>query len=286
MQSGSGRKILMLMVDGFGVPPEGWRNSIIGRCCSPELVALLEHNSYPIDARLGVDGIPQSATGQAALFCGFNAPAVMGRHIHAFPGKKLRDLIRQDNIFRTVRSMDKKPVFANVYVRHSLDDLAGTRYRSVTTVMTASVLGWSFRGDDLRQGRGVFHDITNASCSKEYDIPVIAPEQAADNLLRLTGEYDFVLFEYFLTDHAGHTGDPEQVRAALAPLDRLIMALTAGLDDRLLLVTADHGNCEDLAVSTHTLNPVPLLLYGRDAEKFPRITDLTQVCGLIAAALR
>ena len=34
----------------------------------------------PLDASMGVNGRPQSATGQAALLTGKNAPAVLGRH--------------------------------------------------------------------------------------------------------------------------------------------------------------------------------------------------------------
>ena len=37
-----------------------------------------------IDARLGVSGLPQSATGQTTLFTGVNAPKITGRHINAF----------------------------------------------------------------------------------------------------------------------------------------------------------------------------------------------------------
>jgi hypothetical protein len=38
-----------------------------------------------LDASLCVPGLPQSATGQAALLTGLNAPELMGRHIEGFP---------------------------------------------------------------------------------------------------------------------------------------------------------------------------------------------------------
>ena len=45
------------------------------------------------------------------------------------------------------------------------------------------------------------------------------------------------------------------------------------------MLTSDHGNFEDLSVSTHTLNFVPSVLWGKDqknlAEKISRIEDIT-----------
>jgi len=281
MQNPNQDKVLMLMIDGFGWPGEGWGESVYSQCCSPELIRLFDGNAYPIDACLGVPGLPQSATGQTALFCGENAPALIGRHLHAFPSPALKTVIRRKNIFRAVQELGRKPVFANAYVRQPLLEVLDTRYASVTTIMTAAALGWSFTGDDLKTGRGLFHDITNASCPPEDEIPVIAPDDAAAHLLELCADYDFVLFEYFLTDRAGHRTDIEAVRRALEPLGRLITTLAGHLpSDQVLLVTADHGNCEDLGTRSHTCNPVPLLLCGGHAAVAPAIANIAQVYDL------
>src|SRR5512145_901748 len=45
----------------------------------------------PIDACLGVDGLPQSATGQTTMLTGVNAAAALGRHKEGFPGPRLRE---------------------------------------------------------------------------------------------------------------------------------------------------------------------------------------------------
>jgi len=63
-------KTVMLMVDGFGVPEEGWRGSVFERYCVPGFVEIFEEFSIPVDPGMGVPGIPQSATGQTALFTG------------------------------------------------------------------------------------------------------------------------------------------------------------------------------------------------------------------------
>ncbi|MDQ2998229.1 MAG: aminotransferase class I/II-fold pyridoxal phosphate-dependent enzyme, partial [Chloroflexota bacterium] len=48
-----------------------------------------------IDATLGVDGLPQSGTGQTALLAGFNAAALHGRHQPHVPPVALRALLAE-----------------------------------------------------------------------------------------------------------------------------------------------------------------------------------------------
>ena len=62
-----------------------------------------QHLFWPIDAALGIEGLPQSATGQTALFTGVNAPQLVGMHISAFPTQDLRDTIAKHS-FLNVRT--------------------------------------------------------------------------------------------------------------------------------------------------------------------------------------
>ena len=55
-----------------------------------------------IDARLGVEGLPQSGTGQAALFTGVNAPRLAGRHYGPYPHSKTRPALTADNVFSRI----------------------------------------------------------------------------------------------------------------------------------------------------------------------------------------
>jgi len=45
-----------------------------------------------------VPGRPQSATGQATLYTGVNAPAELGRHLVGFPTARLQALILRASI--------------------------------------------------------------------------------------------------------------------------------------------------------------------------------------------
>ncbi|MBN2641593.1 MAG: hypothetical protein JXR78_08075 [Victivallales bacterium] len=282
-ESVSRRKIIMMMFDGFGIPPEGWEQSIYGNYCSKDFIELFRDYSIPLDACLGVEGIPQSATGQCSLFCGVNAPEYAGCHMHAFPGKELRQLIRERNIFKAVKAKGLKPIFANAYVSRGLEELENTRFRSVTTVMTASAIGKVFRSPELIAGKAVFHDVTNESAPEEFNIPVISPEQAGHNLIGISREYDFTLFEFFLTDRGGHKTNRALLPEILGRLDRFTVALHNELpDDTLLVISSDHGNCEDLSTHIHTLNPVPLLVYGKERpENITTVKSIDQVYDFI-----
>ncbi len=72
--------------------------------------------------------------------------------------------------------------------------------------------------------------------------------------------------------------------AALAGLGLGPTATTTA--DTLFLVTSDHGNLEDLAVATHTRNPVPLLAWGTAARSFiDGVTALDEVAPAILRQL-
>jgi 2,3-bisphosphoglycerate-independent phosphoglycerate mutase len=46
----------------------------------------------------------------------------------------------------------------------------------------------------------------------------------------------------------------------------------------ILLMISDHGNIEDLSVKTHTMNPVPLIVVGKQHPHFSsRIKNLTHI---------
>ncbi len=249
--------ILFVFIDGLGLGSEDPAvNPLADRARFAALGKLLA-DSVPLDASLGVPGLPQSATGQAALLTGLNAPRLMGRHIEGFPPPRLKALVKEHNIFSKLLAAGKTCTFANAYW---LDDVAHIppRRESVTTVATLSAFGGVRGKAELLANRAVCHDLTREMIRAErgYDGPLITPEEAADHLIGIAGDHDFTLFEFFQTDRAGHRGDREQVFQCLEKLDRFFAALLRFRGG--LLVTSDHGNIEDLTVRTHTANPVPL----------------------------
>ncbi len=51
----------------------------------------------PTDATMGVDGRPQSATGQATILTGRNVPVLVGEHYGPKPNPAVAEIIQQGN---------------------------------------------------------------------------------------------------------------------------------------------------------------------------------------------
>lgn len=153
----------------------------------------------PTDTRLGVEGRPQSASGQTAIYTGLNAPKLNGGHKHGFPNEKLRQLINEHSLFLQLKRMGiQDTVFANAYV----SKLPGKRrrYKSATTC-SVEAADMQFRTlPDLLGRRAIFHDFTNRLLI-EYgvDIPEFSAIDAAEILAGLAFEHRFTLYEHFIT---------------------------------------------------------------------------------------
>lgn len=237
----------------------------------------------PTDATLGVPGLPQSATGQTTIFTGVNAPREIGEHVGPYPNAALRKILAHDNIFQRLVAANRRVAFANAYPPIFFERLArGSARRSATSYAVHSA-NIRYRDiDDLRAGRAVSAFLTNDRWREGgADVPRITAYDAGRNLARLAREHDFTLFEYFLTDAAGHKAKPGFTRFVLDEIDELLRGVIDGMDLResLIVTTSDHGNIEDTSAKRHTLNPVPTLLIGAGREQIASrihaLTDLT-----------
>jgi hypothetical protein len=223
--------------------------------------------AIPLDATLGVPGFPQSGTGQTALFTGVNGAQVAGKHFGPHPYSTLKPIIRQKNIFRQLLDRGLRPYFANAFPQKFFDYVGHRKSRLTVTTFSYTESGLSLlREGHLSSGEGISADITNEGWrGLGYpDMEIIEPAEAGKRLARLARRYDFVLYEYWKTDHAGHSKSMHDAVGTLEKLDGMLVGIMEGLDttDTLLFITSDHGNIEDLSEKTHTRNPVPALLYG------------------------
>ncbi len=251
-------------MDGLGLRPPAADNPVNAEVC-PTLCKLIERHCKPIDACLGLEGAPQSATGQATMFTGVNCAAAMGKHCEGFPGPALRAIIEKNNLFLELKRRSLSVKFADAYLVDGVDELAMRRFKSVTTVMALTSPETISTIDDLFEDRALMQDITRETIQERYpDIPVIPPQRAAEHLFALARKFDFTLFEFFQTDVVGHSMDYARACAVLRVYDRFLSALVrcteaAGIT---LVMTADHGNIEAMNERGHTLNPVPFIVFG------------------------
>ncbi len=226
----------------------------------------------PIDANLGVDGLPQSGTGQTSLFTGINAARMIGKHFGPYPYSSLRPVIQAENIFKKLIDARCPVKFANAYPKQFFAYINSGKQRLTVTTLSCMLTGIRLLdAGDLMRGSAISADITNERWDQlgYPEIPVIQAEEAGIRFARFAAEHRFVLFEYFLTDHAGHRQDMENAVMVLERLDGFLNGYMRAAPGRtLLVITSDHGNLEDLRTKSHTRNPVPLWAWGEGADRF------------------
>ena len=221
-----------------------------------------------VDATLGVEGIPQSATGQAALLTGKNVPAWLGEHEGPKPTQPIVELTRDGTIFTRLHEHDKSTCLLNAFPPRYFESIDRDYRLPGVIALSAKQAGILLKTkDDLYNGKAISADFTGEGWRSHLgypDTPILSYAQAGQRLNELANQTDLAVFEYWLTDVAGHHQDIQAARIILDSLDRVIGSLadTWEPDQGLILLTSDHGNLEDMSTRHHTLNDVPLLLIG------------------------
>ncbi len=293
--------VLFVFLDGVGLAPAGENNPLsqvpmphlqrlLGGPLTVECAAGRRGNDLvlcALDACLGVPGLPQSATGQTALFTGVNAAALVGDHLTAYPTAALREVIAEHSLLKRAAEAGRRVLLANAHSERFWEMIRQGKRRLGASTLTAMAAGVPIPTlEHLAAGHAVLWDLTHeiASSYLQYDVPALPAAEAGARLARLSAEYDLVLFESFLPDLAGHGRiEPEWV---LTRLDDFLGGILAHLPpETTLVVCSDHGNLEDSSTKLHTTNPVPLLALGRGAGRFEAAMDLTDVAPAILGLL-
>lgn len=229
----------------------------------------------PLDATLGVPGLPQSATGQTTIYTGVNAAAHLGRHQVGLPGPSLWPLLERESLFVKLVRAGLRPTFANAYTRPHLE-AERPRWGATTRMVRASGVPFRMLDEDEPRGEALFHDWTGEWPRRRGLVSLArTADEAATVLASLLETHDLVLYEYFLTDLAGHRGSPGERLAQARRTDALVDAVLAAVDlsRHRVVVLSDHGNLEESDHDRHTRNPVPLLVWGWRAEDLVAAVD-------------
>jgi len=298
--------VLLFFIDGLGIGKRGEMNPLDGLEEAEPLAVFQDeepniiHDGILIrtDACLGVEGRPQSASGQTTILTGVNAPKILGYHKQGFPNEALREVLKEHSIFLQLKSLGIEPnTFANAYTPvffQENPDLSQTLFSkkiefyrrkgwvSATTTAVAAT-GLQFRAlADIRGGFALYQDFTNqVLIERGFDIETRTAEEAAKILAKIVGQNRFTLYEYFITDKTGHDQDFEKAKKVLKNLALLIRSLLneIRLSETTVIITSDHGNIEDLSTRNHTLNLVPTIAWGRGknlaAENIKSLADIT-----------
>lgn len=275
---------IMVFIDGVGIGKKdpvsnpffryGFKtfSELFGEIPHLDKQRLTGKNSFffPVDPLMGVPDIPLSGTGQTAIFCGVNAPKLIGKHFGPYPYSTLVPVIREKNIFLEFMKRKKKVAFANAYPKVFFDYVNSGRRRLSVTTLSCLLNGMRLNNiSDLHRGNALSAEIDNRRLVEKmnYKMPIIKPETAANRLLRIGSKNHFTLFEIFHTDHLGHGRNVEWLQYTTGVLDRFLYQLMTKLTSNMtLVVCSDHGNFEDLSIKMHTLNPAIGITAGKNAE--------------------
>lgn len=289
-------RILFIFIDGLGIGEK----DVSKNPCAHKNIRLFNNflsDSFPkqipfnglaksIECSLGIPGLPQSATGQAALYTGMNASKILNRHLSGFPNQKLRDILEKHSILKKLNLAGKKAAFINAYrpIFFEKGAEALIRFLSVTSIMNWKAGLKFFNFDDLRKQKCIYHDFTNREPIKlGFNIPEFTASIAAKILSRASEEFDFCLYEYFRTDRAGHSQNLQKAISLLIELETFIFTVLkqSDLSKTTIILTSDHGNIEDISVKSHTKNPVLFMVWGplknELSDKINSILDVTPV---------
>lgn len=298
-------QFLFLFMDGVGLGAEDVEHNPLATARMPNLEGLLggkrllavsaplessRATLVPLDANLGVEGLPQSATGQASLVSGVNVPARIGEHYGPKPNLAVRDALDAGNLFKALTQRGYETALLNAYPERYFQAIeSGKRLLSAIPYAVTSAGIPLKNAEDLMAGEAFSADFTGQAWRERLgysDAPVMGRAEAGRKLAEVTQSYDLAFFEFWLSDYVGHHQDHAGAKELLEHFDEVLGGLLASWQDGegLILITSDHGNMEDLSTRRHTLNPVPGLVVGEKAlrEQFcAGLEDISQIAPAI-----
>ena len=299
-------KVIFLFLDGVGLGKKDPEINPLFKARLPHLRALLDGKLpslslrrftssraevIPLNATLRVAGFPQSGTGQASLFTGVNAAKLLGRHFGPYPASTLHPLIRDHNIFQQMKAKGHTVCFSNAFPKQFFDYIAsGKRRLSVMTFACQCANVEIPDAEALSRNEAVSADITRGRWPElgYPDLPFITPNEAGRHLWNISQKHAFTLFEYWLTDYAGHGRGVTTAVEVLERFDGMLGGLLEGFDPKesTLILTSDHGNIENLSTKSHTRHPVPCIIAGKKrAELSAVLKSLTHVTPALLSLL-
>ena len=282
--------VFLFFIDGLGIGERGGHNPLsqiegvepLAHFQNETSKVIFDGVMIPTDACLGIEGRPQSASGQTTILTGINAPKLLGHHKQGFPNQALRDVIAEHSIFLQLECLKITPnTFANAYTPQFFE---GTpRWKSATTCAVESSSTVRFRTlEDLKRNESVFMDFTNSVLrARDFDVELWSANKAGKVLADLSKKHRFTLYEYFITDKIGHDQDFNLAKKVLPELAEVVRTLLENVDlqNTTVILTSDHGNIEYLSKRNHTLNQVPTIIWGKYrqiiAKQIDSLADIT-----------
>ncbi|MFC1801014.1 2,3-bisphosphoglycerate-independent phosphoglycerate mutase [Nanoarchaeota archaeon] len=163
-----------------------------------------------------------------------------------------------------------KPHLKNV-LAEVLSKAGKKQFHTAETEKYAHVT-YFFNGGKEKQFKGESRKIVPSPHVATYDKkPEMSAAKVCDGVLKQMSRNDFVVVNFANPDMVGHTGILKTTVKAVEVVDKCVGKIVkkALSLDGMCLITADHGNCEEMVgkwATSHTLNQVPCVLVGRKVK--------------------
>lgn len=147
-----------------------------------------------------------------------------------------------------------------------------------------------FNGGEEKQYEGEDRILVPSPKVATYDLqPEMSAYEVTDKVVEAINleKYDSIILNFANPDMVGHTGSLTAAISAVEAIDKCVGKIVKAINSKkgTLLITADHGNCEQMIDYTtgephtaHTTNPVPLILVTDKNNvklKSGKLADLT-----------
>jgi 2,3-bisphosphoglycerate-independent phosphoglycerate mutase len=171
-------------------------------------------------------------------------------------------------------------IFAPLELKHILGEIvgaAGKRQLRIAETEKYAHVTYFFNGGIEKPFPGEDRKLIPSPKVATYDLkPEMSALEVTDHLLPHLGDYDLIILNFANPDMVGHTGVVDAGIRAVETVDACcarILTKLLELDGKAL-VTADHGNCEQMRNAdgspntAHTNYLVHFIYVARDAKKF------------------
>ena len=280
--------VIVIFVDGVGI---GQQDVSYNPCLhsnyqifSPTINLPFNGIQFSLDACLGVNGLPQSATGQSSIYTGKNAAKLIGKHLFGFPNQKLKELLIKQSVFEKLNSLSYRCKFINAFrpVFFTSPEIFNNVRLSITSEMNRAARLPFCSIKDIKNKNALYHDFTNKELiEKGFQLPIFDSKTASKVLIDQSKKYDLILYEYFLTDKAGHSKNMKYAISEINKIESLIYMVIEKSEgtNTSIIVCSDHGNIEDLRSRSHTYNPAYFAVWTK--KNIQKLSSLMDIYSLI-----
>lgn len=174
---------------------------------------------------------------------------------------------------------------------------AGVRQLAISETQKFGHMTYFFNGNNSGKfPTETWQEIASDNCPFE-NAPRMKADEITDVVVKAieSGAYQFIRLNYPNGDMVGHTGVVDAVKVAIEAVDENLGKLMEALKktNGIMVCTADHGNADDmceidkktgklkrddegkcLPKTSHSLNPVPAIIYDPSGQASARLADL------------